>query len=53
MKKTLKMYVAPKAELIQMELQSSVLSSSTPETANFNGVGFQFEQKNGSWADGQ
>jgi hypothetical protein len=48
MKKTLKMYVAPKAELIQMELQSSVLSGSM-ETTNFDGTSLTLENKAGSW----
>lgn len=51
MKKTLRMYVAPKVELIQMELQS-VLCASQADTANFNGTGLTFGTKNGSWVEG-
>lgn len=47
MKKTLKMYVAPKAELIKMELQSVLCSS--VQTTNFDGTGLQLTNKSGSW----
>jgi len=45
MKKTLKKYVAPKAELIKMELQS-VLCASAQDT---KGEVMDFTTKSGSW----
>lgn len=47
MKKALRMYVAPKVELIKMELQSVLCAS--VETTNFNGTGIQLRNKAGDW----
>jgi hypothetical protein len=49
MKQNKQMYVAPKVELIAMELQG-VLCSSVPESAGFNGTGLNIEDQFGTGA---
>lgn len=41
-------YEAPKAELIEMELQG-ILCSSAPIEADFNATGMAFQRKSGTW----
>jgi hypothetical protein len=48
MKKTLKMYVAPKAELIKMELQSVLCASGEQD---LRGNVMDFTQKSGAWTN--
>ena len=47
MKKTLKKYVAPKAELIKMELQSVLCASAQ----DLSGSVMDFNSKSGSWTN--
>ena len=48
MKQNKQLYVAPKVELIEMEMQG-VLCSSAPENANFTGTVLEFDRNNGAW----